>query len=106
MANLRLPTQQELTQEQIILESHEYLKEFINKFGNAKRGGMHDIIEMALFNMLNSCIGNIDKYLQSSSINSSKIDMQQIVTIMADSFQKVLDSIKKNLDAATASDFK
>jgi hypothetical protein len=78
-----------------VLNAHEYLKEFLQKFETAKRGGIHDFMELILFNMLQAAIGNIDNYLKGGH---KEVVANEIMSIVADSYQKVLDGVKKNLD--------
>lgn len=53
------------TPEEQVFNAHEFLQAFLNKFETAKRGGIHDFMEIALFNMVNSAIKDIDFYLMS-----------------------------------------
>lgn len=85
----------ELIQEQHAINAHEFLLKFLAKFDSAKRGGIHDIIEISLFNMVNAAIKNIDVYLQQGH---ASINGNEIMQIMLDSYQKVLDSMKRNLE--------
>lgn len=80
-------------QEQI-LDAHQFLKDFLAKFDHAKRGGIHDFMELALYNMINSSIANIDKYLQTGH---HEVSATEIMHITVDAWQKVLDGIKRNL---------
>jgi hypothetical protein len=89
-------------QEQI-LDAHKFLKEFLAKFDHAQRGGIHDFMEIALFNMVNSSIKNIDIYLQSGH---HEVSATEIMHIVADSYQKVLDGIKRNLGSMRPVNFK
>jgi hypothetical protein len=77
------------------LNAHEFLVRFLAKFDSAKRGGMHDFIEISLFNMVNLAVSNIDKYL---NVGHKQVSANELVSIVADSYQKVLDSIKSNLE--------
>lgn len=77
-----------------ILSAHEFLKAFIAKFDHAKRGGIHDFMEIALFNMINSSIKKIDEYLQTGH---HQVSATEIMHITVDAWQKVLDGIKRNL---------
>lgn len=85
----------EITAQDQVLNAHQFLLEFLAKFNTAKRGGIHDFMELTVFNMVNSAIKNIDDYLQSGH---KQVDATQIMHIVADSYQKVLDGIKRNLD--------
>jgi hypothetical protein len=77
-----------------VINAHEFLKDFLAKFDHAKRGGIHDFMEIALFNMINSSMENIDKYLQTGH---HQLSATEIMHITVDSYQKVLDRIKRNL---------
>ena len=83
-----------LPPEQQILDAHKFLKDFLAKFEIAQRGGIHDFMEIALFNMVNLSIKEIDKYLQTGH---HEVSATEIMHIVADSYQKVLDGIKRNL---------
>lgn len=76
------------------LNAHQFLLDFLAKFDSAKRGGIHDFMEIALFNMVNSSIKNIDDYLKSGY---TQVNATQIMHIVTDSYQKVLDNIKRNI---------
>lgn len=89
--------------EEKILNAHLYLTKFLAKFDDAKRGGIHDFIEIALFNMVNSAIKDIDFYLISGH---KSVDAQQVMSIFTDACQKVLDGIKKNLESMKPVNFK
>ena len=80
-------------QEQI-LNAHQFLKDFLAKFDHAQRGGIHDFMEIALFNMVNSSIKKIDEYLQTGH---HEVSATEIMHITVDAYQKVLDGIKRNL---------
>lgn len=84
----------EITPLDHVLDAHKFLKDFLAKFDNAQRGGIHDFMEIALFNMVNLSIKNIDNYLQTGH---HKVNATEIMHIVADSYQKVLDGIKRNL---------
>lgn len=77
------------------LDAHEFLVRFLDKFHTAKRGGIHDFMEISLFNMVNLAVGNIDKYLSGGQ---TEVNANEIMAIVADSYQKVLDNIKRNLE--------
>lgn len=83
-----------LAPEQQIQDAHKFLKDFLSKFDYAKRGGIHDFMEIALFNMVNSSIKEIDKYL---STGHHEVNATEIMHITVDAYQKVLDGIKRNL---------
>jgi hypothetical protein len=91
------------TAEDHAINAHAYLKSFLAKFDNAKRGGIHDFMEIALFNMVNLSVENIDDYLQTGH---KEVDATEIMHIIADSYQKVLDGIKRNLDNMQTINFK
>lgn len=86
--------QTEITPLDQVLDAHQFLKDFLAKFDHAQRGGIHDFIEISLFNMVNLAIKNIDTYLQ---IGHHSVNATEIMQIVADSYQKVLDGIKRNL---------
>lgn len=96
MTDIKPNGKTEITPEDRILNAHEYLKEFINKFENAKRGGIHDFMELTIFNMLSTAIKNIDSYLKPGHM---EVEGNEIMSIVADSYQTVLDGIKRNIDA-------
>ncbi len=84
----------EITPREQVLNAHQFLKDFLAKFDHAERGGIHDFMEIALFNMVNLSIKEIDKYLQTGH---HEVSATEIMHIVADSYQKVLDGIKRNL---------
>ncbi len=84
----------EITAQDQILDAHQFLKDFLAKFDHAKRGGIHDFMEISMFNMINLAIKNIDTYLQTGH---HEVSATEIMHIVADSYQKVLDGIKRNL---------
>jgi len=86
-----------------VLNAHQFLLDFLAKFDTAKRGGIHDFMEIALFNMVNSAIKSIDDYLKNSH---KQVDATQIMHIVADSYQKVLDGIKRNLEGMERVNFR
>lgn len=77
------------------LDAHQFLMQFLSKFDGAKPGGIHDFMEIALFNMVNSAIKNIDIYLQCGQKN---VNANEVLSIFADSCQKILDNIKRNIE--------
>jgi hypothetical protein len=93
----------EITAQDQILDAHQFLKDFLAKFDHAARGGIHDFMEIALFNMVNLSIKNIDVYLQSGH---HEVNATEIMHIVADSYQKVLDGIKRNLGDMRPVNFK
>jgi hypothetical protein len=93
----------EITPRDQVLNAHQFLKDFLAKFDHAQRGGIHDFMEIALFNMVNSSIKNIDIYLQSGH---HEVSATEIMHIVADSYQKVLDGIKRNLGSMRPVNFR
>jgi hypothetical protein len=93
----------EITPEDKILNAHKFLKDFLAKFETAQRGGIHDFMELSLFNMVNTAIKNIDDYLQTGH---KQVVANEIMAIVADSYQKVLDGIKRNLEAINQVNFR
>jgi hypothetical protein len=94
----------ELTSNQQKIESaHNFLLEFLDSFNRAKRGGIHDFIEISMYNMVNSAIKNIDDYLQTGH---KSVDGSEIIHITVDSFQKVLDGMKRNLEGTKQVNFR
>ncbi len=93
----------EITSLDHVLDAHKFLKDFLAKFDHAKRGGIHDFMEIALFNMVNSSIKNIDIYLTNGH---QQVNATEIMHIVADSYQKVLDGIKRNLGSMKPVNFR
>lgn len=93
----------EITPQDQILNAHQFLKDFLNKFDSAQRGGIHDFMELTLFNMINASVKNIDDYLKAGH---RQVNANEILAIVADSYQKVLDEIKRNLDGMERVNFK
>jgi len=91
------------TPEEHIINAHEFLKAFLNKFDTANRGGIHDFMEIALFNMVNSAIKDIDFYLMSGH---KSVRPQEVMSIFAEACQKVLDGIRRNLDGMDRVNFR
>jgi hypothetical protein len=85
----------ELQSQDPVINAHEFLKAFLNKFETAKRGGIHDFMEITVFNMINLAIGEVDKYL---SQGHKEVNANNVMMIVTDSYQKVLDNIKRNLE--------
>lgn len=81
---------------QEVLEAHQYLKTFLNKFHEAKRGGMHDFIEVGVSKMINHAIGSINEYLESGH---KQVNANELIEITIDSFQRVLDGMKRNIES-------
>jgi hypothetical protein len=93
----------EITAREEVLNAHQFLKDFLAKFDHGKRGGIHDFMEIALFNMVNLSIKNIDKYLQTGH---HQVSATEVMHIVADSYQTVLDGIKRNLGEMRPVNFK
>ncbi len=93
----------EITAQDQVLNAHQYLKDFLEKFEKAQRGGIHDFMELTLFNMINAAIKNIDDYLKTGH---NEVNANEIMAIVADSYQKVLDGIKRNLESMKQVNFK
>lgn len=101
--DLTMREKSELAPHEHIIDAHKFLKEFLAKFDTAKRGGIHDFMELVLFNMVNSAIKNIDDYLQGGHTD---VNATEIMNIVTDSYQKVLDNIRKNMDGMRQVNFK
>ena len=103
MDELRPPEQIDQSMEEYALTAHLKFLEFLNNFHTAKRGGIHDFIEISLYEMSVKAVENINKYLDEGhkSVNAS-----EILHITADSFQKTLDQIKRNLEKMHGVSFK
>jgi hypothetical protein len=93
----------QITAEDQVLNAHQYLKDFLAKFEHAQRGGIHDFMELTLFNMINLSIKNIDEYLKSGH---REVKAKEIMTIVADAYQKVLDGVKRNLESMPEVNFR
>lgn len=93
----------EITAQDQILNAHQYLKDFLAKFEKAKRGGIHDFMELTLFNMINASIKNVDDYLKTGH---KEVNANEIMAIVADSYQKVLDGIKRNVETMKEVNFR
>ena len=93
----------EITARDQVINTHQFLLDFLNKFDAARPGGIHDFIELTLFNMINSAIKNIDDYLQSGH---KEVSANEIMSIVADSYQNVLDGIKRNLESMKQVNFR
>jgi hypothetical protein len=96
MNDLTKTNNKDLLKQDPVINAHEFLVAFLNKFETAKRGGIHDFMEITIFNMLNLAIGDVDKYL---SQGHREVNANQVMMIVADSYQKVLDNIKRNLES-------
>lgn len=81
--------------EQKIQEAHNYLQKFLGDYGKAKRGGIHDFIELTMANMIQQSIVNIDTYL---SAGHKTVNASELMAITADAFQSVIDGVKRNLE--------
>lgn len=77
------------------LDAHEFLLKFLAKFYTAKRGGIHDFMEIALFNMLNESIKSIDLYLNSGH---KTVNANELMSLFCESCQNILDNIKRNIE--------
>lgn len=86
-----------------MLYAHGFLVRFLEEFDVAKRGGMHDVMELSLYNMISTTIGNIDSYLKDGH---KAVSAQEIISIFIDSSQKVLDVMKRNLEGMHGVNFK
>lgn len=86
----------QITAEDHVLNAHEYLKEFLRKFDTAKRGGIHDFMELTLFSMVRTSIADVDAYLGKGH---RSVNANEIMAIVADSYQKVLDNVRRNLES-------
>lgn len=74
----------------------------MEQFNEAERGGVHDFIEIALATMTRNSIAKVNGYLQSGH---KQVDANEILTIVTESFQEVLDKIKRNLEQAKTISF-
>ncbi len=93
----------EITAADKVIDAHQFLLDFLANFDTAKRGGIHDFMELTIFNMINSAIKNIDEYLQTGH---KEVDATQIMHIVVDSYQKVLDGIKRNIETMKQVNFR
>lgn len=75
--------------------AHEFLEKFLNNYHKAKRGGIHDVIEISIYKMINNAVGNIDVYLKDGH---KEVKANELMHIVFDSFQKELDVSKRNLE--------
>lgn len=104
MNNLEsLKKEKQMKAQNNVINAHEFLLKFLEKFDHAKRGGVHDFMEISIFNMLNLSVKNIDEYLQTGH---KQVNATEIMHIVVDSYQKVLDGIKRNLEAMNQVNFK
>lgn len=103
MNELRPPEKQEIASLDKVINAHQFLKDFIAKFDTAQRGGIHDFMEIALFNMINASITNIDNYLKDGH---KTVNATEIMHIVVDSYQNVLDGIKRNLESSRQVNFR
>ncbi len=78
-----------------VLHAHNMLKNFIDKFDTAKRGGIHDFMEMSLYNMVAESIKAIDAYLADGH---KRVSGNEVMQIVMDSYQRVLDGMKRNME--------
>lgn len=86
-----------------VMNAHEFLLAFLRKFDHAKRGGIHDFMEISMFNMLNAAIARIDIYLIDGH---KEVNANEIMMLVADAYQRVLDNIKRNLGNLQEVNFK
>lgn len=86
-----------------IIHAHEFLAKFLDRFALAKRGGVHDFIEMTMFNMINAAIKRIDDHCQATP---GAVDANEIMQLTVEAYTSVLDKIKRNLDTIPKVDFK
>lgn len=86
-----------------VIDAHNFLKQFLAKFDNAQRGGIHDFMELTLFNMVNHAIKKIDDYLQAGH---KSVSATEIMHITIDAYQFILDRMKGNLDGMKEVHFK
>ncbi len=93
----------DITHNDHAVNAHEFLKEFLKKFDHAKRGGIHDFMEISLFNMINLSISEIDKYLKTGH---HEVSATEIMHIVCDSYQKILDGMKRNLESMRPVNFR
>jgi hypothetical protein len=75
------------------IESHKFLQRFLDKSEGAKRGSIPDFVLILVTSMMTDTFENIDNYL---SPGHSSVDGREIVTIIIETFQKVLDRVKRN----------
>ena len=75
-----------------IIDAHNFL---LKKFDTAQRGGIHDFMELILFNMVNHAIKKIDDYLQTGH---KSVSATEIMHITIDAYQFILDRMKGNLN--------
>jgi hypothetical protein len=78
-----------------VMNAHNFLVAFLAKFELAKRGGIHDFMEIAMFNMINQAIKQMDLYLTSGH---KSVSANELMSIFAESCQTILDNIKRNLE--------
>lgn len=103
MTDLTVKEQNELMNTIKSKNIHEYLLRFLSKYEEAKRGGIHDFIEASMYRMITLSFDNIDEYLKDG-MNS--INATEIMVIILDSFQKTLDSLRKNIETMPQVNFK
>lgn len=96
MSDLKRYESREIAAHEKVIDAHEFLLAFLAKFDAAKRGGIHDFMELSLFNMVNGAIKAIDDYLQ---VGHKQVNATEIMHIVIDTYQKVLDSMKRNMES-------
>jgi hypothetical protein len=84
-----------ITHQEQVLNAHQFLKEFLARFDEAKRGGIHDFIEVTLFNMLTLALNNINTYLAPGHTDVSG---NELMAIVVGAYQVVIENMKRNLD--------
>jgi hypothetical protein len=93
----------DLTPDEQLVIAHKFILDFISMFDKATRGGIHDFMEMTMFNMLNNAIKNIDDYLKDGH---QCVDATEIMHIVLDTYQELLDKMKRNLQSVGSIKFK
>ena len=95
MSELNRYEGREIAAHEKVIDAHQFLLTFLEKFNTAKRGGIHDFMELSLFNMVNAAIKAIDDYLQ---VGHKQVSASEIMHIVIDTYQKVLDGMKRNME--------
>lgn len=76
---------------------HDKLKKFIARFDDEPREGIHDFMEVSIFNMLSEAIFAVENYLKKEHLT---VNFSELVVIAIDAYQKGLDGIKRSYDEA------